>query len=99
MSAGTSRVRHLLVPGQVCILQSLLHINLSAVEVNDDEVEVGVARYSIHLLELRNEKMHPATLTFDWRGQGNGLLKKHVHLSQALTHTGTKPKRWAHLSL
>lgn len=43
---------HRLVPREGGVLQRLLHIDVSAIEVNNDEVEVGVSRYSIHLFHF-----------------------------------------------
>lgn len=53
-----------LVPGESGVLQSLLHINILAAVVHNDDVEVGVSRYSEQFLHFRDQLTDPAALVF-----------------------------------
>lgn len=57
--------KHLLLPFNGGALQRLLHVNVRAAVVSDDEVEVGVSSVLEQLLHLGNQVAHPATLVFD----------------------------------
>lgn len=54
----------MLIPGDVGALQSRLYIKISAAEVNEDEVKVGVSGDLEQLFSFGDEMLHPATLVF-----------------------------------
>lgn len=69
MNVTTQHLIHLLIPGDGGALQSRLYISVSAAEVNNDEVEVGVSGYSEQIFHLRDEMIHPPSLVFHWKRQ------------------------------
>lgn len=48
----TQHLEQRLAPGEGGLLQRLLHIDVRAIKVDNDEVEVGVSRYAIHLFHF-----------------------------------------------
>lgn len=59
-------------PGKRGLLESFLHIHVSAVVIGDDEVEVNIFSFSEQFLHVSNQLMHPSSLVFYWKKQVTG---------------------------